>query len=469
MRKNFYLSGLFLCILALCVCGCGGSGGSAADPMGTGTVRFVDETGTILESTKVSPNGTITLRAKVTNTRTDGTSVPVPNMLVYFVIVNTGNGGSLNCQSNHTGSDGTITAQFTSGISMYSDIVRVTTEVGATDTIYVNKEGGSPYPYIKTLAASFKEVAAGQTSVITANVVDGGGGPVMGVPVTFEIPVNESGAVFSNGTTSYSTWTDVGGNATAVYRAGSNSPGDDVYDTVQATLAEQFSTMAVDIKRTAGTIPSGALLTLEIDPTAVDAEQTANIKATVTGGANEGVNEAVTLTIPVNNSGASFINALGASVSTVTITTGSGGIAYAVYKAGTLVPGSEVQDTIQGVVTSSLAVHSVTITRNSGITGYVLTATANPAKLTLTTGSSIVTAHVADNFGTPVSGKTVSFVVTGVMGTLSVASAATNANGDAMTTYTGLAATLAGATSVVTASATIGGATYTAAVTITYP
>jgi hypothetical protein len=47
MRKYFHGSALFLCILTLCVCGCGG-GGSAADPMGTGTVQFIDEKGAVL-------------------------------------------------------------------------------------------------------------------------------------------------------------------------------------------------------------------------------------------------------------------------------------------------------------------------------------------------------------------------------------------------------------------------------------
>ena len=49
MRKYFHGSVLFLCILALCISGCGG--GSAADPMGTGTVTLT------ADSTTVEPGG----------------------------------------------------------------------------------------------------------------------------------------------------------------------------------------------------------------------------------------------------------------------------------------------------------------------------------------------------------------------------------------------------------------------------
>ena len=48
MRKYSRLSWLLLCVLMLCISGCGGSGGSAADPMGTATVQFIDETGAVL-------------------------------------------------------------------------------------------------------------------------------------------------------------------------------------------------------------------------------------------------------------------------------------------------------------------------------------------------------------------------------------------------------------------------------------
>ena len=585
MRKNFYLSGLFLCILALCVCGCGG-GGSAADPMGTGTVQFVDGSGSVIDTASVVPNGTITLRAKVTNLRSDGTSVPVVNEKVSFSIVNTGNGASLTVVNDRTASGGLATVLFTSGNSMYSDVVRMTTEVGATATIHINKTGGLTEPGIKTLTASNPEVVAGQTSVITANVVDGTtttGSPVMGVLVRFRLPVNNSGASFSDAYAdgNFYAYTDVGGNATAVYQAGDINPAVDVYDTVLAEL-ENGSSMAVEITRKAGTtlsvlidgaepdkivagqasiitatvsgddkagaivtfsapvnnsggcfispsgacvlslptpadqngevvalyrggsttpgielfdtiratltngstdaigitrivgtIPSGATLTLVPSPSSVNGGETSVITATVTGGTSAGVNETVTLIIPANNSGGSFINAAGASVLTVTITTGSGGTATAVYRAGTNAPGSALQDTIQGVVTSSGAINACTIARKAvAITGYTITVMANPLTLPVPpgTGSSTVTATVRDNFLTAVSGATVNFAISGAaLGALSVAATATNAVGNATTTYTGNGTAVSTDTQVVTATATLGGAPYSAAVIITYP
>jgi hypothetical protein len=88
------------------------------------------------------------------------------------------------------------------------------------------------------------------------------------------------------------------------------------------------------------------------------------------------------------------------------------------------------------------------------------------------TSNSIVTATVKNNAGAPVSGVTVNFVVTGdpILGALSVASATTDVAGNAVTTFTGGGGgPRTGDTNVVTATITIGAATYTNAVIITYP
>ena len=101
MRKHFYGSVLFLCILALCISGCGGSGGSAADPMGTATVQFIDESGKILVPEEgqgfiwfqISPGQSRQLIVKVTNNRSDGSTVPVVNEYVTFTLLTPANGG----------------------------------------------------------------------------------------------------------------------------------------------------------------------------------------------------------------------------------------------------------------------------------------------------------------------------------------------------------------------------------------
>ena len=444
MRKNFYLSGLFLSILALCVCGCGG--GSAADPMGTATVRFVDESGSIISSTSVGVNGTITLRIKVTNTRSDGTAVPVVNEQVSFVIVNSGNGGSLTVSNDHTGSDGTATALFKSGNSMYSDNVRVTTEAGSTASIYINKTGGLTEPSIKTIAASSPSVVAGQTSVITVNIADGAGGAVMGVLVTFTIPVNGSGAVFSyNGGSylTYLTYTDVGGNATAVYKAGGVDPYNDAYDSVMAEISGTgyYSSKAVDIKRTAGTAPpptTDLSVTLAAAPTSVAASQTSIITATVAGDNKSGAG--VTFTIPVNASGASFITNSGASVPSITVTASGTGIATALYQAGTLSPGVQVQDTVQAVLSNG-ANAAVILTRTSTTTSYYAVS-ITPSSASVTAGQvSIITANVkkTDATGALIAapGETVSFTlpVNSSGATLTPTTVTTDSSGNAVVIY----------------------------------
>lgn len=395
MRKNFYRSGLFLCILALCVCGCGGGGGSPADPMGTGTIRFISESKTIIDTTTVAPNGTITLRAWVTNTRTDGTVVPVVNEKVSFAIVNSGNGGSLVASSDRTGSNGEVTALFTAGNSMYSDQVRATTSVGATATIYINKVSGSPDPYIKEMKASNKEVVAGQTSVITVNVVDGTGSAVKNVYVRFRLTVNNSGAVFADAyaDANFYAYTDLGGNATVVYQAGNGNPYAIVYDSVVAET-ENGSSMAVEIKRTAGTAPTTEALsvTLAAAPTSVAAGITSIITATVTGTDKAGAD--VTLTIPVNNSGAAFI-VNGVSQLTANIKTGGTGIAEAIYRAGNASSGTAIQDTIQALLANGSNA-AIIVTRTAATTPSTYTTVAIEASSTSVDAGevSIVTATV---------------------------------------------------------------------------
>ncbi|MBN2438839.1 MAG: Ig-like domain-containing protein [Deltaproteobacteria bacterium] len=432
MRKNFYLSGLFLCILALCICGCGSGGGSTADPMGTGTVRFIDDAGSIITSATVGVNGTITLRAYVSNTRSDGTVVPVVNEKVSFSIVNSGNGGSLVASSDRTGSDGTATCLFTSGSSMYSDNVRVTTSTGATASIYINKSGGLVQPSITKMEAKPEEVVAGQTSVVTVEVVDGGGNHVMGVPVTFTMPVNTSGAVFSYGGQTgavYTTYTDSSGFATAVYKAGNNYATSEVFDSVMAELigSDFYSSKAVNITRSAGVAPPA--FTLTANPTSVPAGQTTIITAT-------GAEGDVTYTIPVNASGGAFINSGGFAVNTITVPVGQ----TIVYRAGNLAPGTTVQDTVQGLLADGRSA-VVIVTRTSAQPSiYTVDITATPTSVKAGDVSIInakVTTTDTDGTDKAAPGVTVLFTlpVNSSGATLSAAAVMTDGTGNAIVIY----------------------------------
>jgi hypothetical protein len=392
MRKNFYLSGLFLCILALCVCGCGGGGGSAADPMGTGTVQFVDGSGSIITSATAVPNGTITLIARVSNLRSDGTSVPVVNEKVSFSMVTTSSGGgSLSVVNDRTASGGLAMVVYTAGNNMFSDIVRVTTEVGATATITINKSGGTADSRIATLSLSTSDVVAGQTSVVTAKVTDGASNPIMGEIVLFTLPVNGSGASFSNAGVSVSSIfvpTDASGNAVAVYKAGSNNPLTVVYDTVRGELWNGSSN-AVVITRSAGTAPTDLSVSVAAAPTSVSAGQTSIITATVTGDDKAGAS--VTFTLPVNASGASFINASGSSVASIMVTASGSGIATAIYRAGSNSSFAAVYDTVRATLANGVS-NAVVITRSGG-TDLSVSVAADPTSVSAGQ-TSIITATV---------------------------------------------------------------------------
>jgi hypothetical protein len=336
---------------------------------------------------------------------------------------------------------------------------------GAFNAVTITRSSGAGASI--ALSASPATVSGGQTSVITATVT-GGTNSGANETVTLTIPVNNSGASFINASgasvSTVTVTTGSGGTASAIFRAGTNNSGAAVQDTVQGILSNGALNSVV-ITRSSG---AGASIALSASPATVSGGQTSVITATVTGGTNSGANEAVTLTIPVNNSGASFINASGASVSTVTITTGSGGNASAIYRSGTNFTGTSVQDTVQGLLSNG-AFNAVTITvRSTGVTGYVVTVTANPTTLTTPSGSSIVTANVRDNAGIAIVGITITFSKTGAAGGLqpSPASATTDANGNAITVFTGAAPS---GTAIVQANTTIGGVIYAGAVAITVP
>ncbi|MCX5838917.1 MAG: hypothetical protein NTW71_10440 [Deltaproteobacteria bacterium] len=444
MRKNFYLSGLFLCILALCICGCGG--GSAADPMGTGTVRFLDKSGSITDTAEVVPNGTITLTAKVSNLRSNGTSVPVVNEQVSFSIVNPGSLATLTVVNDRTNGDGLVTASFTSGNTMYADIVRVTTEVGATATIHINKTGGLTDPRIEKLEASAKEVVAGQTSVITAHVIDGASNPVKNAFVRFRLTANGSGAIFTDASTDGNcyVYTDVGGNATAVYKAGGADPYSVVYDAVQADLQDYASSAAVDIKRTAGTAPpptTDLSVTLAAAPAAdteISAGQTRIITATVAGDNKAGA--AVTFTIPVNTSGAVFINSGGFAVNTITVTASGTGIATVIYRAGANSPGAAIQDTVQALLANGS--NAAIILKRASTTPSTYTVTITPSVTQVSAGQvSIITAKVQKTDATgaliaaPVETVSFSLPVNSSGATLTPTTATTDSSGNAVVIY----------------------------------
>ncbi len=204
-------------------------------------------------------------------------------------------------------------------------------------------------------------------------------------------------------------------------------------------------------------------ITVIAEPASVEAGQDSIITATVVRLDDKipATDRLVSFRISTNNSGGMFRS--------MSDKVDGQNKARGVYTAGSNSPANDVTDTIQ-VSLSNGASAAVVITRSkSAAAAFSITVSALPDLLTDATGNSVVTANVKNNFGNPASGVKVNFTVTGVAGTVHPAEATTDGSGNATTVYTGVAGTLAGQTSAVTASITVDGKTYADSTIITYP
>jgi hypothetical protein len=464
MRRLFILS-LLAMMIALGIGGCGGGGeGTSADPLGTDGMMFGhknDAAGTDWSmAMQTTPMGTVALTAKVKN----ASGNPVAGREVTFRFVANQSGATLNTSPGpvkaNTDNAGEATITYTAGTTTPGfDIVRASLSNGATmDTNITVASTGTGELKI-ALDGSLTSLSAGQNSILTATVTDGLGNPISGAIVHFSWIWNRSAANLDDLHSGLGAPTDADGKAVAVYTAGWATPTQIVEDTIQASVAG--ATGAIVMTRTAGGggVPTYAV-SIGASATSVTAGQVSIITATLTGDNNVGVT--VTFSLPVNISGA--------SLSASSAVTDSNGNAVVIYQPGTTSPTLTVQDTVQAAAGTTTSAVAITRT-GSSTSAFSIIVNALPATLTTNASNSVVTANVTNNLGTVVSGVTVNFAVTGVfpLGTLSVASAITDGNGNAVTTFTGNGTGLTGATSVVTASVTVSGNTYTNAVVITYP
>lgn len=285
--------------------------------------------------------------------------------------------------------------------------------------------------------------------------------PVFNEKVTFTLLTPGNGG----SVTMVNDRTDAGGRAVGLYTAGNNF----LFDEVRATT-EAGATAQLTIIKT-GAIAGARIASMATSPAppTVTPNQTVVITAMVTvndvTGAHPMPGEPVTFTLPTNSSGACFVNAVNACVSSLVAGSDASGNAVAVYRAGGNSPNVDVYDTVRATLANG-STSSVVITRSAVM--YGLTVTADPTTLNVLGGSSAITATVKNTkTDKGVSGVTVTFTNSG--GSLSAASATTDGNGNAggitFTAAGGDAGTTAG---VVTAGITINGSTYTAAVVINY-
>lgn len=369
MRRYFHGSVLFLCILALCVSGCGGGGGSAADPMGTATVQFIDEDGAVLVPQEggglfgflIDPGESRQLIVKVTNARSDGSIVPVVHEKVTFTLLTPNNGGRVTMVKEYTDSSGRAVGMYTAGNNFEIDSVRATTDAGASAECSVYKTGGLVGSQIASLTTDGTpnatdgsySVSDGQTRIVTAKVTDGLGNPKQDVAVTFTLATNDSNGCFIDSSRacvpSVVAYSDISGTVQATYHAGSQWSTVEHYDTVRATLSNG-STRSIVFRRSAET---GLSISVSADPSSVTAGNVSIITATVTGDNNSGVSVSFSLTN--NNSGA--------TLSASSAVTDGSGKASITYTAGSTNPTIDASDTVTASIGSVSG--SVVITRTA--------------------------------------------------------------------------------------------------------
>ncbi|MGB5216968.1 MAG: Ig-like domain-containing protein [Smithella sp.] len=224
----------------------------------------------------------------VTAKVTDGSSVPVKGQVVNFSFVSNPSGGSLSTISGTTDASGEAIAGYTAGSNTptvaVQDIIQASV-TGATGAIILARPAGgaSQTGLVLTLTPTATSVTPGNTSLLTARIVNGDNEAVSGLMVTFEFSVNNSTASLlsdsGTGTTVTGT-TDGAGKAIAVYTAGTVAPTEIRLDTIRASVTGASD--VVVITRAPNPGPENKVLTLTQNPaTSPDARVVYNESSTV--------------------------------------------------------------------------------------------------------------------------------------------------------------------------------------------
>lgn len=292
--------------------------------------------------------------------------------------------------------------------------------------------GADDTAQITTLKADPVEVSPGGTAVIVATVVGIKTGttgtnpttePAWGETVTFRL-LTANGAQLSVQSQKVNTK----GEAITVYTAGNNYQD----DTIQATLGNGMS-MALIIKKKGGLI-GARISSFAASSTTVKEGASSVITATVTdGNTNPMQGETVTFTLPLNESGASFVNSAGAKVSSVSVITDAAGKANAVYFAGGTLPDEDVYDTIRATLANG-ATNFIIVTRSASTkVPLSIRIEASPTSVTAQQISIITVTVTGDNND----GVTVNFSlpINNSGARLSATTATTDGSGKAIVSY----------------------------------
>jgi protocatechuate 3,4-dioxygenase beta subunit len=265
-------------------------------------VLILDENGNeIKDPFPLQADQEYTFKAKVV----DKDKNDITNQFKNLTWVTTGNIGSISeskpdyCKfkAADTAGDGTLGVYLTEGVSCK---IKIT----------VTKPQGQPSSIV--LTADPQEIDPGQTSTITAKVVDENGNPVSGAVVDFT--AIDSGAALSPS----SATTDKNGIATTTLTAGDISG---ITITVKATVRGTTISKSVDIN----VRPQPSSIVLTADPQEIDPGQTSTITAKVVDKTQHPL-QGLTVDFTASDSGA--------SISPSSATTDQNGIAKTILKAG---------------------------------------------------------------------------------------------------------------------------------------
>ncbi len=278
---------------------------------------------------------------------------------------------------------------------------------GSSSSSTSSTSSTSASAYTVALASSASSLSTGGIATETATITNSSGTPQVGVPVTFTIGSNLTGATLTSGltstgtsTSSVSATTNASGQASVIYTAGASAGTDSVI--AQATPSASGGSTAfgsVSIVVSPGTASSNAETIQFIPGTLVTVAPGVHdeFEVKVLNGTTPVVGATVSFSLASNSSGAT----LNGSASAVSVTTAADGTAYVGYQAG---GSSGTTDTVSASVLNSSSVALDTATQQvaisaSGASTYFLrlsgTALSTPTE---TAGTCVAT---IDANGTP--------------------------------------------------------------------
>jgi hypothetical protein len=339
-----YIKYLLFFLLALVLAGCAGNGATSGDPLGTDSITVS------ADLTTLSAGQTTIIRATVIR----ASGLPATDRTVSFIVGSNNSRGTISATEVRCDGQNKAAVYYTAGAafpaSNVQDVITVRISNDASVPVVITRVastgGGGAAPQIALLSASPAAVSVGQSSIITANVTDGTGNPVIGEAVSFSIPPDSkhSGSPTLSAASSV---TDGSGRAITIYTPGISSPTASVTDVIQASISNG-STGTVIVARNGQTSTANTVTISSSDSSIpIKPGDSRVITALVTDASGNPVSGiTVTFNLSIHPSGALFDN--GTTVESAI--TGANGKAIIFYTAG---PTATQTDVIKASITSA--------------------------------------------------------------------------------------------------------------------